>query len=51
MSLPLGRTDEGWPVGVQLMAPDADEATLLALAGDLEQAMPWAAHRPPTVVG
>ncbi|WP_432845341.1 amidase [Amycolatopsis sp. CA-161197] len=51
ISLPLGRTDEGWPVGVQLMAPYADEATLLALAGDLEQAMPWAAHRPPTVVG
>ena len=48
ISLPLGRTEEGWPVGVQVMAPYGDESTLLALAADLEQAMPWAGHRPPT---
>ncbi|GAA4801345.1 amidase family protein [Actinomycetospora chlora] len=47
ISLPLGRTEEGWPVGVQVMAPYGDESTLLALAGDLERATPWAGHRPP----
>ncbi|HSK57734.1 MAG TPA: amidase family protein [Actinomycetospora sp.] len=48
ISLPLGRTEEGWPVGVQVMAPYGDESTLIALAGDLERAMPWAGHRPPS---
>jgi amidase len=47
ISLPLGRTDEGWPIGVQLGAAYGAEATLLALAGDLERALPWAHHRPP----
>jgi amidase len=47
ISLPLGRTEEGWPVGVQVMAPYGDESTLVALAADLERAMPWAGHRPP----
>ncbi|OBG86448.1 amidase [Mycobacterium sp. E802] len=45
VSLPLGRTHDGLPIGVQLMAPD--EAILLSLAGQLEQAAPWAAHIPP----
>jgi amidase len=48
ISLPLGRTEEGWPVGVQVLAPYGDESTLLALAADLERAVPWASHRPPT---
>jgi amidase len=48
ISLPLGRTEEGWPVGVQVVAPYAGESTLLALAADLEAALPWAGHRPPT---
>ncbi|GAA3249925.1 amidase family protein [Pseudonocardia petroleophila] len=51
VSLPLGRSVEGWPIGVQLMAPYAAESTLLALAGDLERALPWAAHRPAVVAG
>ncbi|MDD7966381.1 amidase [Actinomycetospora lemnae] len=47
ISLPLGRTEEGWPVGVQVVAPYGDESTLIALAADLERATPWIAHRPP----
>ncbi|HWN28832.1 MAG TPA: amidase family protein [Actinomycetospora sp.] len=47
ISLPLGRTEEGWPVGVQVMAPYGDESTLLALAADLERTVPWVQHRPP----
>lgn len=44
ISLPLGQTDEGLPIGVQLMAPG--EAVLLQLAAQLEQTMPWADRRP-----
>ncbi len=45
ISLPLGQTRDGLPIGVQLMAPD--EAVLLSLAGQLEEAAPWAARVPP----
>ncbi|GAA2900004.1 amidase family protein [Pseudonocardia halophobica] len=51
ISLPLGRTDEGWPIGVQLTGPYAGEGMLLAVAADLEKALPWDGHRPATVVG
>ncbi|GAY12515.1 amidase [Pseudonocardia sp. N23] len=51
ISLPLGSTEEGWPIGVQLIAPYADESTLVAIAGDLERALPWADRRPPVVAG
>lgn len=44
ISLPLGTTDDGLPIGVQLMAPD--EAVLLGLGAQLEQAAPWAARKP-----
>jgi len=45
ISLPLGMAGD-LPIGVQCMAPMGDEATLLQLAAQLEQAMPWAARRP-----
>ncbi|WP_441964714.1 amidase [Mycolicibacterium houstonense] len=45
ISLPLGQTSDGLPIGVQLMAPD--EAILLSLAGQLEQAAPWCSRIPP----
>jgi amidase len=45
ISLPIGSTEEGLPVGVQLMAPD--ETVLLQLAAQLEAAAPWADRRPP----
>ena len=49
ISLPLGQTAEGLPIGVQLLAPD--ETVLLSLAGQLEQAAPWAGRTPPRWVG
>ncbi len=41
MSVPLHHTHAGLPMGVQFMAPMGDEATLLQLAAQLEQAAPW----------
>jgi amidase len=46
ISLPLGTTSAGLPVGVQLAAQMGDEATLFALGGQLERAMPWSDRRP-----
>jgi amidase len=46
--LPMHWTDDGLPVGVQLVGRPAGEAALLALAGQLERAHPWAHRRPPT---
>ena len=47
MSLPLHWSDAGLPIGVQFVGRFGDEETLLALAGQLEQAAPWAGRRPP----
>lgn len=42
ISLPLHWTADGLPLGVQFVAPLAGESTLIRLAAQLEQAMPWA---------
>jgi amidase len=44
VSLPLGVTDDGVPVGVQLVGGPYQEAVLLRLAAQLEAASPWV-HR------
>ena len=49
VSLPLHWSDAGLPVGVQLVAGPWQEASLIALAAQLEQASPWAERRPPLV--
>ena len=41
ISLPLGRSETGLPIGVQLAAPMGGERTLLEVALGLEEAAPW----------
>ena len=41
ISLPLHRTHDGVPVGVQLVGPAGSEGRLLSLAGQLEAAVGW----------
>lgn len=47
ISLPTYWTSEGLPIGVQFASRLGDERTLLELAFELEQAVPWAKRRPP----
>lgn len=50
MSVPLGWSPDGLPLGVMLTGGPADEATLLRLAGQLETAADWRSHRPPSTL-
>ena len=45
ISLPLGWSDGGQPVGMMFTARLGAEDLLLRLAGQLEQARPWVAKR------
>jgi amidase len=47
ISLPLHWNREGLPIGVMFGARYGDEATLIQLAGQLEQAQPWISRHPP----
>jgi len=47
VSLPLHRTDEGLPIGVQLIGPPFREDVLVRLAAQVEEARPWRDARPP----
>ncbi len=47
MSVPLGMTVAGLPVGVHFGAGFGKDALLFALAAELEHAAPWAGRRPP----
>ncbi|MEJ7796261.1 MAG: amidase [Nocardioides sp.] len=41
ISVPAGRTPEGWPVGVQLVAPHGQDRRLLEIAAAFEAARGW----------
>jgi amidase len=47
VSVPLYWDGNGLPVGVQLVGRPGDEATLIRLSAQLEEANPWADKRPP----
>jgi amidase len=47
ISLPLYEGEDGLPLAIQLVGRPAGEGALLALAGQLEEAVPWTARRPP----
>jgi amidase len=47
ISLPLHQSDEGLPIGIQLVGPHAGEEMLLSVSAQLEAARPWAERRPP----
>lgn len=46
MSIPLGMSAKGTPIGVQLVGRQGDEATILRLAAQAEEAEPWIGRRP-----
>ncbi len=46
MSVPLGQSSAGLPIGVMFSARYGDEATLFRLAGQLEAAAPWVRKKP-----
>jgi amidase len=46
ISLPLGHSRNGLPIGVQIVAPTGREDLLIQIAAHLEQAMPWKNRRP-----
>jgi amidase len=47
MSLPLGMSSDGLPIGMMFTGRYSDEATLFRLAAQLEQARPWIDRKPP----
>ena len=46
-AVPVGFTDDGLPLSVQLVGRPNDEQTLLSLAAQIEAERPWADRRPP----
>ena len=50
ISLPLGQSAAGLPIGIQLAAGFGKEDLLLRIASALEEALPWANRKPPVHV-
>ena len=51
ISLPLHWTEEGVPVGVQIVAPFGREDLLIRVAAQVERAAPWADRIAPVFAG
>jgi amidase len=51
ISLPLYERDDGLPLAIQLLGRPAQEGALLALAAQLEAALPWGDRRAPLMAG
>ncbi len=51
LSLPLGRSGNGLPIGVQFVAPYGREDLLLRVGSLFEQALPWHDRTPPVHAG
>jgi len=47
ISLPLAWSESGLPIGMMLSAAFGNDALLFQLAGQIEQARPWADRRAP----
>jgi len=47
MTLPLGHSRSGLPIGIQFMSRFGEEGTLIRLASALEKEMPWKDRIPP----
>ena len=50
ISLPLGKWEDGMPLGMHFIAPMGREDRLLGIARSLEEAAPWNDERPPVYV-
>lgn len=46
IAIPTGFSPQGLPIGVQIIGRPADEATIIALAAQLEARNPWSQRRP-----
>lgn len=51
VSLPLAQSASGLPIGIQIVGRFGDEATLVRVARDLEDARPWGDRRPTVRAG
>jgi amidase len=51
ISLPLGWTDDGLPIGVQLVGQPYGEASIIRLAAQVERAAPWETMYPARLSG
>ena len=47
IAVPAGTTEDGLPVGVELVGRPGEEARMIALAAQLESELAWPARRPP----
>lgn len=51
VSLPLAQSASGLPIGLQIVGRFGDEATLVRISRDLEEACPWRHRRPAVQAG